>query len=266
MKKKTMQVAAIATLLSSMAISPLFASAEEAEETKVKVVTYESKGAVEFIPNSDPQGPVDPTNPDPGKPVDPVDPTNPEGPNPGTGGPLGIDYVSSLDFGINEISSKDRTYYANAQELRTGETSKFVPNYVQISDNRGTNAGWKLTVKQEGQFSNATVQNKKLTGAQIKFVSPTVTGKTEVTAPTAAKEITLDPNGAESLVMSAKATEGAGLWVNLWGQVEEMTNDDGEKVQKNKAISLAIPGKTPKDAVKYSTKLTWNLSDVPSNK
>jgi hypothetical protein len=32
-----------------------------------------------------------------------------------------------------------------------------------------------------------------------------------------------------------------------------------------KAITLAVPGSTPKDAVKYSTTLTWSLSDVPGN-
>lgn len=62
----------------------------------------------------------------------------------------------------------------------------------------------------------------------------------EVTSPTAAKEITLYPKGAESLVMSAKSTEGA----SLWGTVDEMTKVEGKKVQKNKAISLTIPGET----------------------
>ncbi|MFT9820299.1 WxL domain-containing protein [Lysinibacillus sp. NPDC056185] len=257
MKKKAMQVAAIAIVLSGMAISSLFASAEEKE--------YVSNGVVTFIPNEDTQGPVDPTDPDPEKPVDPVDPIDPGvPPGPGTGGPLGIDFVSNLDFGINEISNKNKIYYANAQFIRSGGESKYVPNYVQISDSRGLNAGWTLTVKQEDQFSNANTQNKKLTGAQIKFESPAVTGKTQVTPPKA-EEITLVP-GTDSLVMSAGPNEGAGLWVNLWGTVDEMTNAEGQKVQKNKAISLSIPGKTPKDTVTYSTKLTWNLSDVPGNK
>lgn len=256
-----MQVAAIATVLSGMAISPLFALANETEEEK-KEKTYSTNGVVTFIPpnTTDPTLPVDPTDPDPEKPVIPV-----PDPGPGTGGPLGIDFVSSLDFGVNKIANKDITYYANAQELLVDGNSKYVPNYAQISDNRGTNAGWTLTVKQEGQFSNMGTQNKKLEGAQIKFADPTVTGKTQVTPPTAA-EVILDPNGAESLVMSAKPTAGAGLWVNLWGGVEEMTDDEGKKVQKNKAITLTIPGKTPKDAVQYSTKLTWKLSDVPTDK
>lgn len=263
-----MQVAAIATVLSSMAISPLFALANGTEEEKEEgAKTYQTNGIVKFVENSGSTGPVDPTDPDPEKPVDPVDPTDPSGPGPGTGGPLGIDFVSSLDFGVNEIKSGKVTYYANAQELRIGGESKYVPNYAQISDNRGKNAGWTLTVKQEGQFSNedATTQNKTLEGAVIEFKNPIVSGKTQVTPPTA-KEIKLEPQGAESLVMSAKPTEGAGLWVNLWGTVEEMTDGKGNKVQKNKAITLTIPGGTAKDAVQYRTKLTWKLSDVPIDK
>jgi len=140
---------------------------------------------------------------------------------------------------LHQVSNKEKTYYANAQELRSGENSKYVLNYVQISNNLGLNCGWTLTVKQEGQFANATAQHKELIGSQIKLVNPTVTGTTEgVTSPTVAKEISLDPKGAESLVMSAKSTEGAGLW----GTVDEMTKVEGKKVQKNKAISLTIPG------------------------
>ncbi|MDM5246177.1 hypothetical protein [Lysinibacillus sp. G4S2] len=67
------------------------------------------------------------------------------------------------------------------------------------------------TVKQEDQFSNAITQHKELTGSQIKLVKPTAAGKTEVTPPTAAEVITLDPNEDGSLVMSAKLTERAVL-------------------------------------------------------
>jgi len=59
---------------------------------------------VEFIPNSDLQSPVDLKNPDPEKQVDPVDSFNP-----GTGGPLSIEYASNLDFDVHEISNKNMT-------------------------------------------------------------------------------------------------------------------------------------------------------------
>lgn len=261
--KKTKQAAAIAAVLGTVALAPLSASADEIAET---VKTYQTNGVVEFIPSTDPSKPMDPTNPDSEEDVTPEDPTNPDGkPGAGTSGPLSIDYASSLDFGVNQIANKDITYYANAQKLNTEKGSKYTPNYVQITDNRGTNAGWTLKVKQGGQFSNDTAQHKELTGAQIQFVDPTVTSNSTAKAPTPANVITLDPKGAESLVMSAKSTEGAGVWIDRWGTAEEITNDQEEKVQKNKAISLSIPGGTPKDAVKYSTKLTWSLSDTPSN-
>ena len=48
--------------------------------------------------------------------------------------------------------------------------------------------------------------------------------------------------------------------------MEEPTEDGGmKKANVTKAVSLSIPGATPKDAVKYQTKLLWALTDVPGN-
>ena len=68
--------------------------------------SYTSNGIVEFTPSEEPTNPVDPT--DPTNPVDPIDPTDPEGPNPGTNGPLSIDYASSLDFGVQKSRRRIR--------------------------------------------------------------------------------------------------------------------------------------------------------------
>lgn len=220
--------------------------------------SYKSNGIVQFIPNTGPTDPVDPDSPE--KPVKPIDPTNPDGPEPGTDGPLSIDYASSLDFGTNMITNRDVTYYAKAQEIEVeGGSKKWVPNYVQVSDNRGTNAGWVLTVKQGGQFENKETQNKKLTGAEIKITNAkAVSNAIDMTAPVV-KDITLDPSGSESVVMEAKKGTGAGTWLSKWGEVASSKGLEN----KTTAISLSVPGKTPKDAVKYSTKLTWKLADVP---
>ena len=64
--------------------------------------------------------------------------------------------------------------------------------------------------------------------------------------------------------MDAKEGAGAGTWVGRFGSVEEVTID-GQAVKKNTAVTLTIPGKTAKDAVAYTTKLTWTLSDTPAN-
>ncbi|MBO0473883.1 WxL domain cell surface protein [Enterococcus sp. DIV0840] len=256
-KKQLITMLAIGTV-----VLPFGALKVEAEETK----EYESNGAVEFIPNLDPTDPVDPENPDPEKPVAPIDPTDPEGPNPGTQGPLSIDFASSLDFGKNRISNKDQTYFARAQKYQ-GE-QKDTPNFVQISDNRGTNGGWTLTVKQEAQLT-ATTQtlNDVLTGAQIKLSAPSVNSNAQnVEKPVAVDEIALTP-GVESVVTTAAIGAGSGTWATYWGAVEEVEERDEEGTVQNvnvtKDVQLSVPGATPKDAVKYQTKLVWTLTDVP---
>lgn len=237
--------------------------------TAAPVNNYDSNGAVEFTPNLDPTSPVDPLDPDPENPVTPIDPTKPDGkPTDGTQGPLSIDFASSLDFGLNKISNKDQTYYARAQKFSGGTTDK--PNYVQVSDNRGSNAGWNLTVKQVGQFTATTpTVNDVLKNAAITLTSPTVKSNSTAEAPTANDTIELVPDGPAVLVMSAAVETGAGTWDNSWGTVEEVTEKDADnndvKANVTKAVTLFVPGSTLKDAVKYQTKLTWELADVPAN-
>lgn len=228
--------------------------------------SYNTDGIVTFSPSTDPTDPVDPTDPNPDKPVNPV---NPDGtkPDPGTKGPLSIDFASSFDFGLNKISNKTQTYYARAQHY---EEDLVTPNYVQISDNRGSNAGWTLRLKQNGQFKNDNTLNKVLTGSVISLTAPKVASATiGVTPPVANQAITLDSNGSESLVMTAAKDSGAGTWVNSYGTVETVTEKDAEnndvQADVTKAISLTVPGSTPKDAVSYATTLTWTLTDVPTN-
>ena len=93
------------------------------------VRTYQSGGIVEFDPDEDPtRRTVDPVDPDPNNPVNPWDPTTPDHkPNPGTDGPLSIDFASSIDFGKNKITNKDETYYANPQYLWNEDMSDFDP-------------------------------------------------------------------------------------------------------------------------------------------
>lgn len=230
--------------------------------------TYDSNGKVKFEANKStaPVKPIDPTNPTK-PPVTPIDPTDPLGPKPGTPGPLSIDYASSLDFGVNEISNEDRTYYAKPQAYG-GDTADSA-NYVQVTDRRGTNAGWTLTVKQNGQFSNATTQNKELTGTTISLAQGTISTPTTNAKNPGTFAVKLDPTGTTaSTVVSAKNTEGSGTFASSFGALEEVTSiaaDKEVKEIKNTGIKLEVPGNTPKDAVEYDTKLTWTLTDSPAN-
>ncbi|MGO2591492.1 MAG: WxL domain-containing protein ElrC, partial [Enterococcus faecalis] len=77
-----------------------------------------------------------------------------------------------------------------------------------------------------------------------------------------AHEVTLVA-GDSSNVMSAAEGQGSGTWLSAFGGIEKV-EVDGESVDKNTAITLTVPGATPKDAVQYKTVLTWTIADLPS--
>lgn len=249
--KKTKQLTAAAIALGVLA-APLRTMAEDGG-------IYQSNGMVEFRASEDPTNPVDPT--DPTDPIQPIDPTDPEGPNPGTNGPLSIDFASSLDFGVQKITSEDQVYYAAAQKYQSldeeGKPTGIIkegPNFVQVTDNRGTESGWTLKVNQDGQFTSAS--GKELTGAEITFKNGHVVTISESGKPAGQETMTLNPDGTQQNVMVASAGNGAGTYLLDWGT-------DAETGAKS--IELNVPGATTKYAEKYSTKLVWTLTDVPGN-
>ncbi|MHC5252785.1 WxL domain-containing protein [Listeria kieliensis] len=208
-----------------------------------------SKGDVTFEKNTDPSGPKDP---DTDKPVEPTDPEI----TPPTSGPLSIDYVSTIHFGTQKISGNDEVYYASLDKLKDTETGDIneKPNFVQITDNRGSNAGWKLTVVQDAQFKNGS---SELTGAKLKLINPTLKSskKTDANTPTAS-EIVLNPDGTTSAdAIVAQANQGMGTWFDTFGK---------DVTEAAKSISLSVPGDTAKIEGKYSTTLTWTLADTPA--
>lgn len=216
--------------------------------------TVNTTGDVSFIEDNELTSPLDPTNPDTDKPVEPLTPN-------GTEGPLSIDYVSQFHFGEKVITSKDATYYASLDQLKDFSGDAIArPNFVQVTDNRGTNAGWKLQVQQGAQFS--TAEDVELKGASISMENSNVVTTLDnlAAAPTGNTGITLVPGteteaGALQDVMTAGVDEGMSTWINSFG-----TETTGAE-----SISLSVPGTSSKvkDA-KYTTDLTWVLSDTPA--
>ncbi|MDM5319191.1 WxL domain-containing protein [Bacillus altitudinis] len=214
--------------------------------------SIDSHAVVNFVPNEDVTPPVDPNDPNPANPVTPIDPTNPNGPTPGTAGPLSIDYASSLHFGENKISTKNEVYYAKAQTFTGGSEG---PNYVQVTDNRGTETGWSLQVKQNGQF--VSTSGHELTGAKITFKQAQINTISTSPKPAQLKDsFSLIPDGTGSAeqVVSAGNGEGAGTYIYAFGTGKA-----------SESISLEVPGSTPKLAEVYKTSFTWTLTDVPAN-
>lgn len=236
MKKKTLLIAGI--LLFSTTAFGVTASA----------ATYTSNGAITFEADTNPTNPVDPVNPE--NPVTPVDPTDPDGPQPGTAGPLSIDFASSFQFGTQLITSETKDYYAQLQTFADGTEG---PNYVQVTDKRGTQEGWSLSVTQNGQFKTAS--GAELEGAVISVASGSANSVTDMQyAPTVAETATFVPDTEVSLV-NAPVEKGMGTWVYRFGS---------DTTTGATAVKLTVPGKSVKLAQEYSTTLTWNLKNVPN--
>ncbi|WP_430612669.1 WxL domain-containing protein [Enterococcus sp. DIV0876] len=218
-------------------------------QTTANAAEYSSNGAISFEADTNPTNPVDPTDPE--KPVDPVDPTDPDGPNQGTAGPLSIDFASSFQFGDQLITSETKDYYAQLQSFASGESG---PNYVQVTDKRGTQEGWSLSVIQNGQFK--TAENEELNGAALSIAAGATTSITDMQyAPTVTASHTFVPNSEVTLV-NAPVGKGMGTWIYKFG------NDAAEGAT---AVKLNVPGRSVKLAKEYRTTLTWNLKNVPDN-
>lgn len=218
----------------------------------------------------------------------PVDPEHPEVPvDPGddytkTTGLLRFDVIPRLNFGAQEISSKDQDYDVHAQLFK--DDTEVRPNYIQITDNRRSMAGWVASVRQEMQFENKEIKNKLLKGAMLSFDKQWLNStEPKELSPIVMKDaIKIEEVGATYPIAKAEKGKGSGTWVipfgstgKIEGQEKTLTpllNADGKPVTdtsfddkpiyKNSGIQLFVPGAVQKDPVKYKTVLTWTLSEL----
>lgn len=223
-----------------------------APEAKAEDKTYDTQGKVTLEIDDSAEQPTDPI--DPGKPVTPTDPNKP-----GTSGPLSIDVATNFNFETGKVSTKDATYKAEPTKVDVGDGKlEDRPNYVQVTDKRGGQKGWTLSLVQNGQFK-AKGSQAELDGAEIKIknIETVATPGTLATAPSTAPEtVTLSSTGASTnTILAAAEDEGGGTWISRFGDADTM----GESVE------LTIPGKTVQEADEYTTSLTWTLSETPAN-
>jgi len=208
-----------------------------------------AEGTVTFIPGDGATKPQDPDHP--GEELEEPGGTGMEG-------PLTIDIVPILDFGIQKISGNTEFYEAKAQEIKRKNALdyEYVANYVQVTDNRGLSVpgGWTLTVTQTQQFTNITNGTTNvLNGAKIHFKNGTL--KTLNPLDEVVSELTL---GAAQLVMGAALGQGAGTSIEQFGATADLTSD-----KLNPSILLEVPGTTAKVAGEYTAVIVWTLNDTP---
>lgn len=258
---KLSAAAALSTALLASGVVGL--NAEAASGALAEDGKYGTTGDVEFKASEETEKPVHPTDPDPENPVLPVDPTDPEKPvGPGTAGPLSIDYISSFQFGEQEIATTDKVYYSEPQTYLNADgdidESKTSENYIQVTDKRGTSAGWALKVEQVKPFTaaDASTANPTLDGVTLKMNAGTANSLSDSAAPVA-KTISIDGVGSPQTILNAGAKSGTGTWTSTFGEYTA-----GEEY---KGVELHIPGKVQTDAVKYQTELKWAMEATPDN-
>ncbi len=228
------------SLISLMSLSAL-AVATLAPATAQAV---ESNATITAIAGSDPVKPVDPT--DPTNPTDPTDPGN-GGETPEQPGDLQINVVPNLNFG-DKVEITPKTVSTSLKN----ETTPF----AQVSDLRGTGAGWSLNVSL-GNF--LSTDNKAIVGATISFSggeAVTSNQLTENAAVTNNIKLTAGSTGAQSL-MKATAGNGKGTWLARFVNT-------GTAATGNTKIMFEAPTDQVMANTAYKAIMTWQLADTPT--
>ncbi|ELD7499840.1 WxL domain-containing protein [Listeria monocytogenes] len=279
MTSRTVKVTTASLLALGLIVAPVLSGDFASAATSV---TKDSKGIVKFDKSTTPDS--DPVNPDPVDP-DPVIP-DPTDPPVGTDG-LWILAVSDWDFGTHNVSSLSSgalnvhaaddtisTYVdanGNGQQDLPGEVSvtKKVTPYAQISDVRGTNTGWTLSVTGSA-FKDSSTPAKTIPGAELTIPKSTVSSATSTAqAPTGYDSVTISMTGGAAVpVMAAKdmqtATptnfnddQGMGTWTDSFGSQAVSATDTSKP-------KLSIPKNVVVADGTYQSTLTWTLSDTPA--
>lgn len=174
---------------------------------------------------------------------DPEDPTTPQDPVTGETGPLTLDYVSTINFGSREISPTAETY-----------ESETLSPFVQVTDRRGTGAGWDVTAQMTDFINEASGSEETLPGSTLTFSGGEVISTTVGGDPTPNNPVELSAGGDAESVVSAGENEGLGSWITRWfPSVEGGLND-------NVILDVPAGAATQGD---HTAEITWTLYAGP---
>ena len=206
--------------------------------------TGESEASITFTPNTDPTDPVDPEDPS-----QPLDPEDPSGPGTGKEGPLSLDYVSSIEFGEDKVLFESKTYQSTT-----------LKPFIQVTDKRGTGAGWKVTA-QVSCFQDTGIDT--LPGAKITFNNGKVISPFNANPPIPNSSVELETGGDAVTVVTAttgataEEKTGMGTWVNRWFPSASSTEG------RNDNVLIKVP-ELAASAGNHTATITWTLTDAPN--
>jgi len=253
MKKHLKSILATTIILSGIGVGQLIALAD----------TVTTEGEITFTIDA---GESIPTHPDIPDTVDPGAPEDGEIGN--VDGLLRIDYVSNFRFGTHDLNLQTGGIF-NAHPQMWAEEETATAPFIQVTDIRGTQLGWRLDVAQTGgQFSNN--DSIMLTGAQLRLsnlrIYNTVHDLPNSTIPLPdipTGIINLDPGGEAVTISTAGANVGMGTSHIVFGT---LTTIGEPPVTTAPGVQLVIPpyaisgGTTD---LNFTTELTWTLSNTP---
>lgn len=263
---------------------------DEQGNSKEQGKKLDSEGRLNLIaPNSLEPGiepPEEPKDPEEGELV----PGGPGGTVPGGKvGPLYLNFVPNLDFGTWEIGGESEFYAAPQiwKDTSTG-TDRMRANFAQVTDLRGTEAGWSLSVSQDEK--GFVSGERSLKGTTINFMygavgSDMLENENGTIIPSEADANSLIPEtggvltpGNSVKIMSANTGAGAGTWsLNFEkeltkhmeamekGPINPETGENYPDRATKGAVKLTIPKKENKYATMYTTTLTWALEEIPND-
>lgn len=158
-------------------------------------------------------------------------------------GTLGGGLPADLNFGTHEIqNTADEIWYATVDGV---QTNTLTTGKLNVSDKRGTSAGWTVKAKQNAQFANGT-DVLDSAALSITTAAATNTGGSLPTVGVIGSKAALTL-GQDTTIFGASATTGAGYSTLPLDKFE-----------------LAVPKTAERKPVKYTTSITWTLSDAPN--
>lgn len=201
-----------------------------------------SNATVDFTNPTKAPAIVDPDNPG----GEPLETTDTDGKVSGKVGSLTLDYVSNFDFGSHELNRNQQNYSAVNQRTP----------FAQVTDVRGTGAGWRLVARFDGFTQNDA---KSLQGAVINLYNSKLvtTADNNLNTPptTSDSEIVLNKDKVVNIT-TADVVEGKGTWLTTWADKDNVESG-------NQSVVLSVPAAVATEG-KHTGSITWTLYNAPT--